>query len=109
MVNLKEVIEKGLKEKGVSARRMCIETHVSEPTLYRLYRENSANYNTLRIISEYLNIDLRGIETTKETVSTTDNRDSIIDFLKRENDMLKGFIREKMAINFNVVSGFATV
>ncbi|GAB3519437.1 helix-turn-helix domain-containing protein [Emticicia fontis] len=106
METLKEKIEVGLRLKGVNAKTMCAEIGITEATLYNIYKKENANYKTLKAISDYLNV---GLIEVKKDYSQAPTNDKVLEYFKKENEFLKGFIRENLAINFNIVSSYATV
>lgn len=105
MKTIKEIIQERMKEKGVSVKQLCFDVGITEQTLYQIYRKNTANPNTLNKINGYLDLNLNKLFSIvapeqKEEVSNN-YENMIIEYLRKENDFLKGFIKEKLAINFN--------
>lgn len=105
MKTIKEIIQERMKERGISVKQLCSDVGITEQTLYQIYRKNTANPNTLNKINTYLDLNLNKLFSIvapeqKEEVSNN-YENMIIDYLRKENDFLKGFIKEKLAINFS--------
>ena len=52
------VIKQGLLEKRVSAKQMCKDINLSEPTLYRFYISGVMRVSNQKKIREYLGVDI---------------------------------------------------
>lgn len=98
-VTVKEIIEKG--------------TGMTEAGFYLALRKDTIRVSTLRTLANYLeipiNVFLDEKQELKNNIVEKPIDSSFYDFLKRENEFLRGFIKEKFAVNFNPVSGLATV
>ncbi|MER0438959.1 helix-turn-helix transcriptional regulator [Emticicia sp. W12TSBA100-4] len=105
METLKEIISKRLKERSISAKKMCEDIEITEQALYSMYRNNSGSTKTLNKINEYLGLELSKSFSQGSAINLTELNNSVdsmlIEYLKKENEFLKGFIKEKLAINFN--------
>lgn len=56
MENFKEKFEAGLKNKGISARQMCLKIGITEQSYYRALRENTMTMKNYRKICDFLEI-----------------------------------------------------
>ena len=91
-LTVKEIIEKG--------------ADMTEAGFYLAIRKDTIRLATLRNIAKYLNVPINvfieeGDELKLNTV-TKQQDSSLSEFLKKENDFLRGFIKEKFAVNFNL-------
>ena len=105
MKTIKQIVSERLTEKGISPKKMCEEIGISEQALYQIYRKNTASTTTLNKINSYLDLKLNKMFSVNDVdnVESSDvNKDKVLlDFFRQENEFLKGFIKEKLAINFN--------
>lgn len=96
MVTIKEIVENALKEKGITAKKMCEDLQMPEPTLYQIFRKNSGRKSTLDRIGKYLDIKLN-ISFSVESEDST-SLQKMIDYLKSENQFLRNYINENLMV-----------
>ena len=77
---------------------------MSEENLFKLFKKGTFEINYLRIASKTLNLPLSYFldeyEISLEKYKQNDSS-SFVEFLRKENESLRGFIKEKLSVNFS--------
>lgn len=106
MNTIKEIVESTLKERRITAKKMCEDLGMPEQTLYQIFRKNSGRSETLEKIGNYLGIKLNVVVSFGE-VQDNSSLQKLIDYLKKENEFLRSYINEKLMVDlgkFDVIS-----
>lgn len=104
MSTIREIVEVALKEKGITAKKMCEDLDMPDATLYQIFRKNKGRDTTLNKIGDYLGVNLNITFGEVEDVSALQK---VIDYLKKENEFLRSYINENLTVGlgkFNVIS-----
>lgn len=97
MVTIKEIVENALKEKGLTAKKMCEDLEMPEQTLYQIFRKNTGRQTTLNKIGEYLGISLN-ISFSYGELEEVTTLQKVVDYLKKENQFLRNYIDENLMV-----------
>lgn len=98
MTTIKEIVENALKEKGITAKKMCEDLEMPEQTLYQIFRKNTGRQTTLNKIGDYLGISLN-ISFSYGELEEVTTLQKIVDYLKKENQFLRNYIDENLMVN----------
>jgi transcriptional regulator with XRE-family HTH domain len=78
------IIREALKKKGVTAKDMCVSIGLTEPSLYRFYKNGGMRVSTEKRIKEYLGID---------TDVTNDYTSNVPDNISNDSSMVDKLLK----------------